>query len=88
MNPRLTTGAEPDQYATISIRQSATFSGSSEEKEIEIRSLNVAKGGSFSDVNLPVGSYTAVISTYGKITRVEPFNILKDQTTPLGSVGW
>jgi hypothetical protein len=78
-------GADNDQYATVSIRKSATVSGSSEQ--IEIKSLNVANGGSFS-VDLPVGSYTAVISTDGKITRVEPFEILKDSTTPLGSVGW
>ena len=79
------TGAEPDQYATIRIRQSATVNGSSED--IEIKSLNVAAGGSIL-TSLPVGSYTAVISTYGKITRVEPFTILKDSTKALGSVGW
>jgi len=80
-----------DQYATISIRQRVTFSGSPEEEQIEIKSLNVAKGGSFSDVDLPVGVdiYTAVISTSGETTRVEgPFTIAKDSTTPLGSVGW
>jgi len=79
------TGAEPDQYATISIRQSATVNGSSED--IEIKSLNVAAGGSIL-TSLPVGGYKAVISTYNKITREELFTILKDSTTALGSVGW
>jgi len=79
-------GGATEQYATISIRKSATVSGASEQ--IEIKSLNVANGGSFS-VSLPVGSYTAVISTDGKITRVEgPFTISKDSTTAMGSVGW
>jgi hypothetical protein len=84
----ITDGAT-DQYATISIRQSVTFLGSPEEEQIEIKSLNVAKRGSFSDVDLPVGGYTVVISTLGKIANVvKNVTISKDSTTDLGSVGW
>jgi hypothetical protein len=69
-------GASAEQYATISIRQDAKVSGVDEQ--IEVKSLNVANGGSFT-TNLPVGSYDAVISTSGKTTVVE-------ESIPIGAV--
>lgn len=66
--------AEPEQYyATISIRQDATVSGNSEQ--IEIKSLNVADGGTIGPVYLPYGSYTAVISAPDKTAVSQSFNV-------------
>jgi hypothetical protein len=78
-------GVDPEeQYATVSIRQNATIEGNTEQ--IEVKSLNVASGGSFS-VTLPVGDYTAVISTNGKTTQVfGPFTISIASPTDLGSI--
>ncbi len=74
--------ADQEQYATVSIRQNATVNttppsppGESSPpsppttttEQIEIKSLNVADGGTFT-AGLPVGSYAAVISTFGKTT--------------------
>ncbi len=78
-------GGDTEQYATISIRKSVTVSGSPEQ--IEIKSLNVANEGDF-EILLPVGDYTAVISTSGKTTNVRTFSISASSTTDLGSVGW
>jgi hypothetical protein len=75
--------AAPEQYATISIRQDATVSGTIEQ--IEIKSFNVADGGAFA-TGLPVGSYTAVISTFGKTTIVRTFTVSTDATTDLGAL--
>ncbi len=78
-------GGDTEQYATISIRKAISAT-----EQIEIKSLNVGNGGTFS-TDLPVGVniYTAVISTSGKTARVEgPFTISKESTTPLGPVGW
>jgi Domain of unknown function (DUF4382) len=49
----------PEQYVTISVRQAVTVEGTQEQ--IEVKSLNLAEGGSFT-TNLPFGTYTAVIS--------------------------
>lgn len=77
--------ADQEQYATISIRQSATVGGTTEQ--IEIKSLNVANGGTFT-TGLPVGSYTAVISTFGKTAIAQTFSVAPSATTNLGSVSF
>jgi hypothetical protein len=62
-------GADQDQYATISVRQAATVSAQNEQ--IEVKSANVANL-DILGTSLPVGSYTAVISTFGKTTISKP----------------
>jgi hypothetical protein len=61
-------GGTLQQYATLSFRQIDQCEGD----DIEIKSLNIANGGSFG-INpifiLPVGDYTVVASTYGKVTQ-------------------
>lgn len=77
-------GADSEQYSTISIRQAATVNGNSEQ--IEVKSLNVANGGEITDIDLPVGDYTAVISTYGKTAKEITFSITSGLTTDLGDI--
>jgi hypothetical protein len=61
-------GAEPDQYATISFRQFVDCGGT--DPRMAIKSLNVINGGLYS-VRLPVGFYDAVISTDGKDSMIQ-----------------
>jgi hypothetical protein len=75
--------AGQEQWATVSIRQNATVDGNAEK--IEIKSINVANGGTFTSA-LPVGSYSAVISTYDKTTIVQPFAVAQGVTTNLGNI--
>jgi hypothetical protein len=82
--------AAQEQYAAISIRQDATVANTSPPpatvtEQIEIKSINVVDGGTFI-TGLPVGSYTAVISTYRKTTIVQPFTITANVTTNLGTI--
>jgi hypothetical protein len=88
--------ASLEQYSTLSIRKSATFSGNAEK--VEVKSFNVADGGSFTvadntAVRLPVGEYEAIISTYDTLTgsgRKEtteaPITINAGVTTDIGPV--
>ncbi len=81
------TGADQDQYATVSIRQAVTVGGNSEQ--IEIKSLNVADGGTFTNVPLPQGTYTAVISTFGKTTITTPqFTVTPGNNTSIGTIAF
>jgi hypothetical protein len=75
--------AGQEQWATVSIRQNATVDGNAEQ--IEVKSINVANGGSFS-TGLPVGSYSAVISSYERTTVVHPFTINQNATTDIGTI--
>jgi len=67
-------GGTVQQYATLSFRQIDQCEGD----DIEIKSLNIANGGSFG-INLifilPVGDYTVVASTYGKVTQEIPITV-------------
>jgi hypothetical protein len=78
-------GADQEQYATISIRQNATVNFNPEQ--IEVKKLNVANGGTI-DTGLPVGSYTAVISTYGKTTIEQLFAISSNLNTNTGNINF
>lgn len=62
-------GGTDVQHATISFRQLAQCEGSSEEEQIQVKSLNVANGGSYNNVLLPEGTYTVVASTFGRTTQ-------------------
>jgi len=57
-----------EQHVTISFRQSTQCSG--EDKDIEIKSVNVLKDESYSKT-LPVGFYDVVASTHDETTRSE-----------------
>jgi len=58
--------AEDEQYATISIRQTAPCGA--DDELIEIKSFHVGNGGSYEAV-LPEGTYIVVASAYGKSTQ-------------------
>ena len=57
-----------EQHVTISFRQSTQCSG--EDKDIEIKSVNVLKDESYSKT-LPVGFYDVVAWTYNELTQEE-----------------
>jgi hypothetical protein len=57
------TDAKPDQYVTISFKQFADCGGT--EPRMEIKSLDVINGGTYS-TQLPVGFYDAVVSADGR----------------------
>jgi hypothetical protein len=69
-------GQGQEQYATISIRQSA---GS---QQIEITSFNVGNFGVFS-ISLPAGSYHAFSSTAGHASQETAFTVAGNDTTTL-----
>jgi len=52
-----------EQHVTLSFRQLALCEG----EDIEVKSLNVANGGTYT-VNLPLETYRVVASTYGEDT--------------------
>lgn len=66
---------DPEQHATVSIRQEVIVGGITEQ--IEIWSLNALNGVGFG-VSLPHGDYTAVASSYPKEPIEKPFTIPRD----------
>jgi hypothetical protein len=76
------TGAGDETFATLSFRQTVTLNATT-EVTIEVMSVNVASGGSYS-VDLPAGSYVVVSSTAGRTTQeAPPVSVTKDVTTTL-----
>lgn len=71
-------GAGDEAFATLSFRQTITV-GMTEFK-VEVGSVNVASGGTYSVV-LPVGTYQVVSSSLGKATQVLDVTVTKDTTT-------
>ncbi len=70
-----------EQEATISIRQVAACSEPAVEEQVEIASIHIADGGSYS-LTLPEGVYEIVAWTEGKNTVTIPvMTITGDQTT-------
>jgi hypothetical protein len=63
-----------DQYATISIRTEACGA------EVEVKSLNIIDGGIFTIKDLPIGTYDIVASSYDKITKTYPVNVINGVT--------
>ena len=61
----ITSGSD-EQHVTISFRQSTQCSG--HVKDIELKSINVLKDGSYRE-SLPVGDYIVVASTYNEPTQ-------------------
>jgi len=60
-------GETDENYVTISFRQSIQCEGTIQSELIEVKSINVANGSTYS-VSLPIGTYTVVASTYGRTT--------------------
>lgn len=60
------TDGSTEQHVTISFRQETQCNG--ETKDIELKSVNVANGGSYEEI-LPEGTYTVVAWTDGKETQ-------------------
>ncbi len=71
-------GADPEQHVTLSFRQLALCEG----KDIEVKSLNVANGGTYT-VSLPQGIYSVVASTYGEDTLEYDIDITDSSDTEL-----
>jgi hypothetical protein len=69
--------AAKDQHVTLSFIQIALCEGGLEVKTIEVKSINVADGSSYT-VGLPVGTYILVLSTYGEETQIVDLEVLAD----------
>ena len=71
-----------EQYVTLSFRQSAQCEGNLEDEIIEVQSLNIANNTQYI-LNLPEGAYSAVASTYSKVTQTHGIDILANTQTVL-----
>lgn len=71
-------GADEETFVTVSFRQQVTINEST--VMIELVSLNVAHGGSYS-VRLPPGEYHAVSSTFHKETQETTVIVVADTST-------
>jgi len=56
--------------------------GSTEYKQIEVKSLNILNSGEY-EIILPDGNYDVVASTYGKNTLEDDIDITADSDTEL-----
>ncbi len=79
-------GGVAEDHATVSVRKAATVGGAPEQ--IEVKSIGVTNGASFDALILPVGDYTAVVSTAGKASIELPFTIAKGLETNLGAISF
>lgn len=66
-----------EQYATLSFRKNTLCFDNSENEEIEVVSINILNGSPYG-IQLPVGNYTLVASTFGEDTIEIPINITDD----------
>ncbi len=71
-------GASDETFATLSFRQTVTI-GTTEVK-IEIASVSVLRGQPY-NVVLPVGAYSVVASSVGKMTQAAAVTVTKDAVT-------
>jgi hypothetical protein len=76
-------GATEEQHVTLSFRQITLCEGGSVNETIEVKSLNVVANLSSYVVELPVGSYTLVVSTYGEDTQVIDLDVTDTEDTIL-----
>lgn len=77
-------GTEDD--ATVSVRQETTVGGATEE--IEVKAFNVVNNLSFDSITLPVGDYTAVVSSAGKTAIEREFSVAKGTETDIGEIAF
>jgi hypothetical protein len=73
-------GADNQTFVTSSARQDVTVNAVL--TTIELVSVNVANGSTYS-INLPVGGYSVVSSTFGKTTQKAPATVTANKNTPL-----
>ncbi|MEE4263976.1 MAG: DUF4382 domain-containing protein [Desulfobacteraceae bacterium] len=66
-----------DQYATLSFRKTTLCFDNAVDEEIEVVSINVLNGYSY-NIQLPVGDYTLVASTFGEDPIETSVNITDD----------
>jgi len=67
-------GPTDEQYATISIRTDACGT------MVEVKSLNIIDGGTFTIEGLPIGTYEIVASSYDKTTMTYSVNVINGFT--------
>ena len=70
------TGADAEQYATISYRQDADCLECADDEMVEIKSLNVSNLAEY-ETQLPTGSYSRVASTYGYDTQTAEIEVIE-----------
>jgi len=79
-------GGGAEDSATVSVRQETTVGGATEQ--IEVKAFNVVKDASFDSITLPVGDYTAVVSSAGKTAIVREFTIEEGTETDIGAIAF
>jgi len=67
-------GGTSETYATLSFRQTVALGGGN--IMIEIASISVVNGGTYT-IDLPVGAYTVVSSTFGRTTQQATITVVK-----------
>ena len=76
-------GADSEQYATLSFRQEADCTDCQEHEKIEIKAINVLSGSSYNTV-LPAGTYSLVASSFGyEIQILDNISIEDGVDTPV-----
>jgi hypothetical protein len=70
------TGADAEQYATISYRQDADCLECADDEMVEIKSLNISNLAEY-ETQLPAGSYSRVASTYGYDTQTAEIEVIE-----------
>lgn len=73
-------GADSETFATLSFRQGMTISGGLQF--IEVMSINVGSGGSYS-ISLPEGTYTVVSSSANQATQTSTLVVTGNASTTL-----
>ncbi len=73
-------GDDSDKFVTLSFRQTVNIGGA--DVMIEVASMNVADGGTYS-VDLPAGSYVLVSSSVGLLTQEANVTVTAGATTTL-----
>jgi hypothetical protein len=74
------TGGSAEQHVTLSFRQNALCSGSSDE--IEVKAVNIVNSGNYTEV-LPAGNYVGVASTFGETTKEYNITVTQGLDTTL-----
>ena len=74
-------GGTDETFVTLSFRQTVNLGGT-EDVVIEVMSVNVANGGEY-EIELPVGDYSVVYWTYGKVTKSAVVSVTTGATTTL-----
>ena len=76
----ITGGSNEDQYATISYRKGVSCTGCESGEMIEIKSINILNTYDY-QVELPVGTYERVASTFGYTTQTDQIDVIAGDNT-------